>query len=61
MVVGGERMAKFPSELRRKGNHELAVHPPSLHDSVEIDTSETTADLLNHSMVQGMAGIDDIW
>jgi hypothetical protein len=29
-----------------------------LHDSVEIDASETTADLLNHSMVQGVASID---
>jgi hypothetical protein len=26
-----------------------------------MDAVETTADLLNHSMVQGMAGIDDIW
>jgi hypothetical protein len=61
MVIRGERSANFPGELRRKGNHELTVLPPSLHDSVEIDASETTADLLNHSMVQGMAGIDDIW
>jgi hypothetical protein len=51
MVVGGERSANFPGELRQKGNHELAVLPPSLHDLVEIDVSETTADLLNHSMV----------
>jgi hypothetical protein len=61
MLVGGERTANFPGELRRKGNHELAVLPPPLHDSIYLDTAETTVDLLNHSMVQGMAGIDDIW
>jgi hypothetical protein len=61
MVVGGEHTVKFPSELRQEGNHEFAVLPPPLHVSFEIDASGTTADLLNHSMVQGMTGIDDIW
>jgi hypothetical protein len=48
--------------LSRKGIQKFVVLPPPLNDSFKMEAPGTTADLLNHTMVQGMARIDDsIW
>jgi hypothetical protein len=53
-------LINFSARLLRKGFHEFAVLPPPLNDSFDMYAAGTTVDLLNHSMVQGMTGIDDI-
>jgi hypothetical protein len=60
IVNGDESLASFLVGLWREETHKFVVLLSPLHDSYEMEAPGTTAKLLDHSTVTGVASIDSM-